>query len=350
MDISFCIPVYNCGNYLESCFDSIIRAIHIGKCTAEIIAVDDCSNDNSFQVLQRIQDDNPDVGIILLRNEINKGVSFSRNRAMEQAKGKYLWFVDADDMIVPDALSIMLSVANDNGLSWVVGNYKKVDAEQKAPVFYGKKSYKVIHNDHDFIENYAVDENGDICNGASCGIYNREFLQRFKITFDERLSYCEDIMFNFDITLYVDKIAKLDYSVYNYRFNPTSTTKQQSSSHRQYQVQRFLDLYYVLDEYLSEGRYNPPWKCNNRETLLIKQIQVKQSIVRVLAEVDDSKYVKQELCKLKQSRLYPYPFQTGLLENRSFNIKKLVLFLLPIEPVFWMLHLSFKLARVFRGK
>jgi len=101
IDISVIIPMYNAEALIERCLDSIRR--QTGKFNAEIIVIDDGSTDNSVEIVRRRQrEDN----IIMLQQRHNHGPACARNKGIEQAHGKYLTFLDADDYWLPDFFKI----------------------------------------------------------------------------------------------------------------------------------------------------------------------------------------------------------------------------------------------------
>lgn len=98
--LSILIPIYNVEAYLEDCLNSILN-----QCTTgiEIIAVDDCSTDGSLALLQRLTK-NLSLPIRLLQHSHNQGLSAARNTLIDNAKGDYLWFLDSDDALNPNAI------------------------------------------------------------------------------------------------------------------------------------------------------------------------------------------------------------------------------------------------------
>ncbi|MEQ3445176.1 glycosyltransferase family 2 protein [Enterococcus cecorum] len=91
--ISFIIPVYNSENTIQRCIDSILSQ----TCNEyEIITVNDCSQDGSKLRLEKYGEK-----IVVLENSKNKGVSATRNRALKEAQGDWITFVDSDDYVVP---------------------------------------------------------------------------------------------------------------------------------------------------------------------------------------------------------------------------------------------------------
>lgn len=100
--ISIIVPVYNTEIYLEECINSIINQTYSGF---ELILVDDGSKDNSWDICRKFAC--KDKRIKVLHQE-NKGVTAARLLGLESSKGKYVCFVDSDDMLTEDALSVLL--------------------------------------------------------------------------------------------------------------------------------------------------------------------------------------------------------------------------------------------------
>jgi glycosyltransferase involved in cell wall biosynthesis len=98
--ISVIIPCYNVEDYLRECLDSVINQIHI---PVEIICIDDASSDGTLKILEEYKAKYPGL-LAILSNTQNKGASYSRNRGIEIAKGDYIQFLDADDLLLPGKL------------------------------------------------------------------------------------------------------------------------------------------------------------------------------------------------------------------------------------------------------
>ncbi len=121
MKLSIIVPVYNmaAGGKLSFC----IRSIAAQTCKDfEIIAVDDASTDNSFQMLQKLQEEFSEILRIYSLPE-NRKQGGARNFGMQKAKGEWIGFVDADDWIAPDMYQKMLEKAEKSGADVVGCNY-----------------------------------------------------------------------------------------------------------------------------------------------------------------------------------------------------------------------------------
>lgn len=100
--MSIIVPVYNVEKYIVDCISSIIKQNGFDK--IELIIVNDGTRDRSVELIQPIIADLPNVTLI---NQENAGLSVARNVGLKTAKGKYVWFVDSDDTIVPNAISLL---------------------------------------------------------------------------------------------------------------------------------------------------------------------------------------------------------------------------------------------------
>ena len=97
--ISIIIPTYKRLAALQRCIDTILPQAFEGL---EVIVIDDCSEDDTADYLRKLADRYLFIRIIL--NEKNHGVNYSRNRGIEMATGKYIFFLDSDDELIPGGL------------------------------------------------------------------------------------------------------------------------------------------------------------------------------------------------------------------------------------------------------
>lgn len=108
--VSVIIPVYNTEKYLRKCLDSVCNQT---LSDIEIICVNDCSPDNSLEILNEYaQKDNR---IKVINFEENKGVSIARNTGIDSATGEFIGFVDADDFVDLDFYEKLYNKATETG-------------------------------------------------------------------------------------------------------------------------------------------------------------------------------------------------------------------------------------------
>ena len=118
--VSILVPVYNVAPYLEQCLDSI-RAQSYRE--FEALLVNDGSDDASPYICRSYERADSRFRLI---DKPNTGVSDSRNRAMDQARGKYLQFLDGDDWLTPDATDTFVHAAESTGGDLVISHFYRV--------------------------------------------------------------------------------------------------------------------------------------------------------------------------------------------------------------------------------
>jgi glycosyltransferase involved in cell wall biosynthesis len=120
--VSVIIPTYNRANYLTESVESVLQQKHAGS-GYEIIVVDDGSTDETAEVLA------PHMPHIRYVAQENAGQGAARNHGLQLAQGKYVLFLDSDDVLLPDALSDMLScIGGQSGIDAVQGGWRYVNA------------------------------------------------------------------------------------------------------------------------------------------------------------------------------------------------------------------------------
>ena len=105
--VSIIMPNYNCEKYLPETIQSVLDQTYQNW---ELIFVDDCSTDNSLEIIRSFNDDR----ICIFQNEKNSGAAISRNYALRQAKGRWMAFLDSDDLWAKDKLSEQLKFMKEN--------------------------------------------------------------------------------------------------------------------------------------------------------------------------------------------------------------------------------------------
>ncbi len=124
--VSIIMPSYNCGQYIED----TIRSVQAQKYQNwEIIFMDDCSTDDTIRRVSKLREQ--DSRIILLQNQVNSGAAVSRNNALKEAKGRWIAFLDSDDLWEPTKLEKQIKFMEDNGYSFSYTGYQEIDNESK---------------------------------------------------------------------------------------------------------------------------------------------------------------------------------------------------------------------------
>lgn len=126
--VSIIMPAYNAGRYLESAVQSVQEQTWPQW---ELLIVDDASKDNTSAIALDLQGNDPRIRF--LKHQQNQGVAMARNFAMEQARGKYIAFLDSDDLWLPAKLETQLAFMNETGTAIAYSAYQRMD-EQGRPL------------------------------------------------------------------------------------------------------------------------------------------------------------------------------------------------------------------------
>lgn len=207
--VSVIVPVHNGQDYLEKCIDSIKAQIY--DCL-EIIIVDDGSTDGTAQLCGYLQEKYDNVSIISLPDI---GVAAARNRAIEQAKGEYIAFVDADDRLRPDMLqrlydSLQATDSDMAGCRFITWSTEDEWERITDCQFAEGKVYDRYHYLTDHI----------LQNNSRCWskLYRRSMIGQ--VRFREELTIGEDMLFLVDLLPGLTRAVELEYEGYGYYQNP----------------------------------------------------------------------------------------------------------------------------------
>lgn len=123
--VSIIMPSYNTGRFIAETINSVLAQTYENW---EIIIVDDCSTDNTDEIVAEYL---RDERIRYFKNEKNSGAAVSRNRALREARGEWIAFLDSDDLWSPDKLEKQVGFMEKNGYRFSYTNYIEIDEESK---------------------------------------------------------------------------------------------------------------------------------------------------------------------------------------------------------------------------
>lgn len=121
--VSIIMPSYNTAKYIAETIQSVLAQSYKNW---ELLIVDDCSTDETDDVVRPYL---TDERIRYLKNEKNSGAAVSRNRALREAKGKWIAFLDSDDLWLPEKLGKQINFMEKNGYHFSYTNYAEIDTE-----------------------------------------------------------------------------------------------------------------------------------------------------------------------------------------------------------------------------
>lgn len=263
MKVSIILPIYNVGQYIETCLKSILE--QIGSFSMELILVDDCGNDDSIKRSLSILNDSC-CSYQLLKHDKNRGISAARNTALLKALGDYVLFVDSDDILASNCLKELCEAAEMiPDADVIVGQFDEFMEESKYYPSEWKQKNGVYSNN--VIEEYLK---GNIPATAWNKLIKRSFLFDHKLFFEEGLIH-EDALWSFQVACMSFKIVVTDSVTYHYRQRSGSLDKQNNQELHLYNYSRvnYLQLKYVFEYSLEKENCIYHFLEKNRFQLLI---------------------------------------------------------------------------------
>ena len=120
--VSIIMPSYNTGKFIKETINSVLNQTYNNW---ELIIVDDCSTDDTEEIVNAIKDNR----IKFLKNSANSGAAISRNKAIKEAKGKWIAFLDSDDLWKSEKLTKQIKFMKENNYDFSYTNYTEIDEE-----------------------------------------------------------------------------------------------------------------------------------------------------------------------------------------------------------------------------
>ncbi|MDH5162026.1 bifunctional glycosyltransferase/CDP-glycerol:glycerophosphate glycerophosphotransferase [Heyndrickxia oleronia] len=216
-DISVIIPTYNSEDLIADALDSINHQTFIGK--IEIICVDDCSEDNTVEVIKGFHSKENRM-IKVLQQSQNQRQGAARNRGVQEAKGEYIFFLDSDDVLDENTLEVMYKKAKLRDCDFVLCDWTYL---------YSDRGEVYVNNDLFLIEEWLEMEQCEKLFQAESyftvnKLYKKDFLEKNHIRYGEGYIY-EDLEFYINVVQNANMIGIVSNPFYKVRINPSSTTK-----------------------------------------------------------------------------------------------------------------------------
>lgn len=122
--VSIIMPSYNTASFIEETIQSVLNQTYTNW---ELIIVDDCSTDNTDEVLENIKDSR----IRYFKNDKNSGAAVSRNKALREARGQWIAYLDSDDLWMPEKLEKQIHFMETNGYAFSYTKYEEINMKSK---------------------------------------------------------------------------------------------------------------------------------------------------------------------------------------------------------------------------
>lgn len=238
-DVSFIMPAYNVAQYVEA---AIASAVSQSDVDIEVIVVDDASNDDTARIVAALSE--ADARVLLLRQVTNLGASAARNVALSRARGRWLAFVDADDVVVSCRSRRLIDLAEGSGADVVADNFERFNIQ-------GTLSSTMIprtaHPYHFFVDAASyMHRNAMFKKHANLGyikpMIRSAFIAAHSIRQQEEIHIGEDYHFYLSCLLAGARFIITSETFYKYRVRDGSLSWRLSTA----DIQRLMDAHAAL--------------------------------------------------------------------------------------------------------
>ena len=220
-DVTIGIPVYQAEAFLSSSLESALAQSYP---SVEFLLVDDGSTDRSLAIIHDFQKNHPRGGNIrVISHNHNMGVSAARNRIIDEASGTYLYFMDADDVIAENTISLLMKYIRRYEGEIAFGSYEKINTDGKREV-YQYPSLQLLETDQ--LASFAYRKYAGI-QASACNYLVQISLLREHHHLFVNTDYWEDLVFTFDLVTFVSRAVLLPDITYTYQCHENSLSRYQ---------------------------------------------------------------------------------------------------------------------------
>ena len=219
MLISIIIPIYNVAPYVEQCLQSVAAQVYEGE--MECLLIDDCGTDNSMSICDRfVERYNGPIQFRILHHDHNRGLSAARNTGIDAAQGNYLYFLDSDDWIYPECITLMMNrISNYPSSQLVFAGAVSSNGRLECLDYINKKLPEFTDN-RDWLQ-ISMSKRRFLGTTAWNKLISREFIIANNLSFVEGIIQ-EDEIWNFDILRHIKAASFVCNNTYFYNIRPNS--------------------------------------------------------------------------------------------------------------------------------
>lgn len=320
--ITIIVPIYNAKDYIDICINSIVKEI---TKQMELILIDDGSTDSSEEIYDKYKD----LKEVKIIKQENHGVSYTRNRGIKEATGKFIMFVDADDYLKKGWSKILLNNIEKDDEYIIFSKHlsqKKYEKEEilKACLGIGKDEL-----------------NNSYIMSPFSKVFKTELIKNKNVKFAEDVINGEDMLFNFEIIIKAKKIKCINDSIYIYRKNMQSATNRFSKKiieseiafHNKLHEIVVKDLNSKWQEYENYVTLNGVYVCFLKYALGGANIKIDE----LIKFVEENKVYEEAIKKSRKNRNKKVFFY--FVRTKKYRLAVLYVKIINfIKKIFYILH------------
>ena len=325
-EVTIGIPVYNVEKYIRLTMDSALAQTFD---SIEFLVLDDCGTDASMDIVREYQQKHPrGKDIRIVRQPQNMGIGMARNRIIDEAKGHYLFFMDADDEMPNDSIQRLYQAAQQYSAQIVYGSNERITAfdGKKRVEKYLYRPMQFLHGD-DFA-NYAYESYGNIPANVWKYLIDISVYRDNHLRFQD-INYWEDFVMTMDLPTYITRAVFIPDIIYSYYCRYGTLSNYQKRDHiDKSEIQKTIDALAVVKAHSNRLKSKPyfhKWLCK----VMTTHFYMACTILKQWKNIEPS-FTKGEVRDVMRS---PLTFR-HLLHLKGWKLKNLSLYLIGASPAF----------------
>ena len=328
------IPVFNVGKYIHKCILSVLDQTFKGA--VEILVIDDQSPDNSMVIVKELKGTHPHGNRIrILEQPQNMGCWAARNRVLQEANGKYIYFLDADDYIIPNALETLYAYAEKYEAEAVYGSVVSVNEKGEHTTFSKgdmKLPFKVLIGKDQLALFANQNTHPTLYNFIWNVLLRNDFIKNNNLQFKET-RFADDILFETDMQPLIKRAVLLPDETYYYVLREGSLSNFQKRQHiDRTEIEQYIKVYTYIKNQVRELKDKPYF-----ETRCVKVM--KYMFFVICGAIHNHDKITPELTntQIRDAMRHPIDFKEIIKFKRHRNINLGFWFLGSVTPVFSVL-------------
>lgn len=204
--VTISIPLFKCEEFLEKCLLSVLNQTYKN---IEVTLINDQTPDNSVKIAEQFITEHQLQNWKIYHLEENSGLSIVRNKGIDTAQGKYLFFLDSDDVITPDCIEIMVNIAEKEQLEMVVGNTIMVNLSdgRERDFFRVNPNQNMITNNEEVFRAFV---NGQYASSSWNKLVLLDFIRKNQLYFTRGL-FAQDELQSFQTALVLNRLGFINF-------------------------------------------------------------------------------------------------------------------------------------------
>lgn len=204
--VTISIPLFKCEEFLEKCLLSVLNQTYKN---IEVTLINDQTPDNSVKIAEQFITEHQLQNWKIYHLEENSGLSIVRNKGIDTAQGKYLFFLDSDDVITPDCIEIMVNIAEKEQLEMVVGNTIMVNLSdgRERDFFRVNPNQNMITNNEEVFRAFV---NGQYASSSWNKLVLLDFIRKNQLYFTRGL-FAQDELQSFQTALVLSRLGFVNF-------------------------------------------------------------------------------------------------------------------------------------------